>query len=270
MLPSMAQLGPEAIAELACSEGRLGAFDAQVLEGLERQIGCDVAFFCGGDGVGEASLGLDPALRSVAARRWEAMSVEVLELLGPAQRQGGVIVDSEWFGPRLERLVYYDTFMRPLRGRTTLIAFLECRGVLLGELVLGRCRGSAAFSSADAQALRRLVPVLSLSRQLYLRGVGKAPCTARLGATRSRPNGAASAGSTACRSLSLHPVPSGELTAREREVLGYLHLGYTNQQIALALGSAPRTVRNQLSSVYAKLGVASRAEAVAWSLRRGA
>ena len=41
------------------------------------------------------------------------------------------------------------------------------------------------------------------------------------------------------------------LTEREREVLGYLHLGYTNQQIAAALGSAPRTVRNQLSSAYA-------------------
>ena len=51
------------------------------------------------------------------------------------------------------------------------------------------------------------------------------------------------------------------LTPREREVLGYLRLGYTNAQIACALGSAERTVRNQLSSVYEKLGVATRAEA---------
>ncbi len=53
------------------------------------------------------------------------------------------------------------------------------------------------------------------------------------------------------------------LSKREREVVGYLGLGYTNQEIALALGSAPRTVRNQLSRVYEKLGVSGRAEAVA-------
>lgn len=54
----------------------------------------------------------------------------------------------------------------------------------------------------------------------------------------------------------------------EREVLGDLHLGYTNEQIARALGTAPRTVRNQLSRVYEKLGVSGRAEAVAASLCR--
>lgn len=246
---------PETIAELACSVEQLGVFDAQVLAGIERQIGFDVAFFCGGDGVGEASLGLDPAVRSSALDCWSTMSVECLEMLAPARRSGGVIIDSEWFGPRLSRLVYYDTFMRPHRGRTTLIAFLECRGVLLGELVLGRCRGSAPFSAADAAALRRLVPVLSLSRQLYLRGSGTSVCSTRLGPVRAR------RASRGARSVGL--------TAREREVLGYLHLGYTNEQIALALGSAPRTVRNQLSSVYDKLGVAGRAEAVAWSVGQG-
>jgi DNA-binding CsgD family transcriptional regulator len=253
MLRAMSPLRPEAIAELACSHGRLGAFEASVLEGLARDIGFDVAFFCGGGGVGEASLGLDPAVRPVAAQRWGEMSAECLEMLPAARREGGVIVDSEWFGSRLGRLVYYDTFMRPHRGRTTLIAFLEVRGVLLGELVLGSCRGSAPFSAGEAAALRRLVPVLSLSRHAYLgEGSSKSrPCTPRLAAVRE----AAAEGAA--------------LTAREREVLGYLHLGYTNQQIALALGSAPRTVRNQLSSVYIKLGVASRAEAVAWSLGQG-
>jgi len=56
------------------------------------------------------------------------------------------------------------------------------------------------------------------------------------------------------------PTP---LSEREREVLSYLPLGYTNRQIAQALGSATRTVRNQLSRAYEKLGVGSRAEAVA-------
>jgi DNA-binding CsgD family transcriptional regulator len=246
----MSVLHPETIAELACSHARLAAFEASVLEELDRHIGCDVAFFCGGDGVGEASLGLDSAVRPVATQRWDEMSVECLEMLAPARRHGGVIVDSDWFGARLGRLTYHDVFMRPHRGRTTLLAFLECRGVLSGELALGRCRGSSPFSEADVATLRRLVPVLSLSRHAYLGGAGKGVCGARLA-----------------------PLPAQRdagpgLTAREREVLGYLHLGYTNEQIGVALGSAPRTVRNQLSSAYAKLGVATRAEAVAWSLEQ--
>jgi DNA-binding CsgD family transcriptional regulator len=248
----MSVLQPETIAELACGHGQLAAFEASVLGELARHIGFDVAFFCGGDGVGEASLGLDPAVRPVATQRWSEMSVECLEMLAPARRHGGVIVDSEWFGARLDRLTYYDTIMRPHRGRTTLMAFLECRGVLSGELVLGRCRNSSLFSEADAAALRRLVPVIALSRHAYLGGVGKGVCSAHLAPARE--------GAQAPREH------EHGLTQREREVLGYLHLGYTNQQIAVALGSAPRTVRNQLSSAYAKLGVASRAEAVAWSL----
>lgn len=250
----MVALQPETIAELACAHAGLAAFEASVLEQLERQIGCDVAFFCGGDGVGEAALGLDPAVRPVAAQRWAEMSAECLEMLAPARQKGGVIVDSEWFGARLGRLTYHDVFMRPHRGRTTLVAFLECRGVLSGELALGRCRGSSPFSDADAAALRRLVPVLSLSRHAYLGGVGKGVCGTRLAPAR----------------VAVARDRSPALTAREREVLGYLHLGYTNEQIALAIGSAPRTVRNQLSSAYAKLGVATRAEAVAWSLEPGA
>lgn len=176
------------------------------------------------------------------------MSAECLELLPAARRAGGVVIDSEWFGARLERLVYYDTIMRPHQGRTTLMAFLECQGTLSGELIIGRCRGSSTFSERDVQALRCLVPVLSLSRHAYLGGSAHAAC----GQVVAPPLGSAP-----------HLVV---LTAREREVLGYLHLGYTNQQIGLALGSAPRTVRNQLSGVYRKLGISTRAEAVAWGL----
>jgi DNA-binding CsgD family transcriptional regulator len=225
---------------------------------LERHVGFDVAFFCGENGFGEASLGLDPAVRSAAGERWAEMSVECLELLVPARRSGGVIVDSDWFGfgPRLTRLVYYDTLMRPHRGRTTLIAFLECRGVLLGELVLGRSRGSTAFSAAHVQALRWLAPVLSVSRYGYR---DESPESSACGSPKRPALGAARGDRGRC-------VAGLGLTPREREVLGYLHLGYTNEQIAHALGSAARTVRNQLSRVYEKLGVGTRAEAVAWCL----
>lgn len=56
------------------------------------------------------------------------------------------------------------------------------------------------------------------------------------------------------------------LTRRESEVLGVLARGRSNQQIAAELGLGQRTVEGHVSSVLGKLGVASRAEAVAYAL----
>ncbi len=53
------------------------------------------------------------------------------------------------------------------------------------------------------------------------------------------------------------------LTPRERQVLGSVVTGRTNAQIADQLGLAESTVKSHLSSAFAKLGVASRAEAAA-------
>jgi len=53
-----------------------------------------------------------------------------------------------------------------------------------------------------------------------------------------------------------------ELTAREREVLDLLAAGRSNQQIAGALYLSPKTVRNNVSNIFAKLHVADRAEAI--------
>jgi DNA-binding NarL/FixJ family response regulator len=53
------------------------------------------------------------------------------------------------------------------------------------------------------------------------------------------------------------------LTPRERQVLGSVVTGRTNAQIAHELGLAESTVKSHLSSAFAKLGVASRAEAAA-------
>jgi DNA-binding NarL/FixJ family response regulator len=53
-----------------------------------------------------------------------------------------------------------------------------------------------------------------------------------------------------------------ELTAREREVLGLIASGLGNAAIAARLGLAPNTVSNHISNIFAKLQVASRAEAI--------
>jgi DNA-binding NarL/FixJ family response regulator len=53
-----------------------------------------------------------------------------------------------------------------------------------------------------------------------------------------------------------------ELSEREREILGLIAQHYTNIEIAERLSLAPKTVRNHVSNVFAKLQVADRAQAI--------
>jgi DNA-binding NarL/FixJ family response regulator len=59
------------------------------------------------------------------------------------------------------------------------------------------------------------------------------------------------------------PTPFPQLTPREREVLGMMSRGRTNEHIASTLGLSVKTVRNVVSSIYLKPEVSSRAQAVA-------
>jgi DNA-binding NarL/FixJ family response regulator len=59
------------------------------------------------------------------------------------------------------------------------------------------------------------------------------------------------------------PVRNPALSAREAQVLRLLEEGLSNQQIASRLNVTIHTVKNHVHSLFAKLGVASRAEAVA-------
>lgn len=59
------------------------------------------------------------------------------------------------------------------------------------------------------------------------------------------------------------------LTERERDVLRRAAGGLTNKQIGAELQISDRTVQNHLANIYAKLGVASRTEAVTEGLQRG-
>jgi DNA-binding NarL/FixJ family response regulator len=59
------------------------------------------------------------------------------------------------------------------------------------------------------------------------------------------------------------------LTAREREVLQLMAEGLANKQIAMRLSISEHTVKFHLSSLYGKLGVASRTEAVKRGLGLG-
>jgi DNA-binding CsgD family transcriptional regulator len=234
---SLVTLGRDAsaLAEIAANADSLFNYERAVLAVVAKKVGFDVAMFKRSGGCGPYTPGLDPAIKRACAPYWQDFAEEVQLLGDVAQKQRGVAVDVEVFGLRgLERLSYYQRLMRPHGGKSTAIICLARRGSIVGSLSLGRTGGG--FRDSELAHLRALAPTLSV-------------CEASV--------------------LSPAPAPSSmlglaaALTPREREALSYLGLGYTNSQIAAALGSAERTVRNQLSSAYAKLGVASRAEAVA-------
>ncbi len=57
-------------------------------------------------------------------------------------------------------------------------------------------------------------------------------------------------------------VPFPELTVREREVLDLLAAGLNNAAIARRIGIATKTVANNVSSIFVKLQVSDRAQAI--------
>ena len=60
-----------------------------------------------------------------------------------------------------------------------------------------------------------------------------------------------------------------QLTAREMEVIQLMAQGLANKQIALSLSISEHTVKFHLSSLYAKLGISSRTEAVTRGIELG-
>lgn len=71
-----------------------------------------------------------------------------------------------------------------------------------------------------------------------------------------------------------HPDKNSEkrnthLTSRETEVLRLVALGYTNQEIAEALGLSVKTVESHKGNISWKLNLTSRAELVRYALQQG-
>jgi LuxR family transcriptional regulator of spore coat protein len=69
--------------------------------------------------------------------------------------------------------------------------------------------------------------------------------------------------------LAASPQPIAPLTRRERVVLSNLSEDVTLEQIATKLFVTRNTVKSQVRSLYRKLGVSTRAEAVAWARAAG-
>jgi DNA-binding NarL/FixJ family response regulator len=65
-------------------------------------------------------------------------------------------------------------------------------------------------------------------------------------------------------------VQGFDLTRRETEVMDLIAEGYTNKRIATTFFLSEKTVKNHVNSIFSKLSVSTRAEAVSLWLRRDA
>jgi DNA-binding CsgD family transcriptional regulator len=129
---------------------------------------------------------------------------------------------------RLQRLDVYAEVGRPLGAEYQLELWLLTPGGVVGGFAFDRCERD--FGERDLHVLDALRPHLA---QLWRNAGLRVPAAANL------------------------------LTPRECEILAWVARGKTNREIAAVLYLAPGTVRKHLDNVYAKLGVGSRAGAVA-------
>lgn len=71
------------------------------------------------------------------------------------------------------------------------------------------------------------------------------------------------------RRLALDISTGPILTERERLMLQKIAIGRTDREIASEMNLALQTVKNTLSALFQKIGVANRAHAVAWAISQG-
>ncbi len=144
--------------------------------------------------------------------------------------------------------------------------------VLILDVRLGQASGFEPLGQPTGQATRPAVVVLTafdypqyadaalrLGASAFV--LKSAPIRELLGAIRR----AAAGGLT----FSRRPGATVTLTRRELEVVRLVADGHSNDEIAVALGIAPRTVETHLRKVFERYDIASRTELAARAIREG-
>ena len=168
--------------------------------------------------------------------------------------------------------------LRQALGNTLGIA--EClEGFAALAAAAGRPRRAARLCGA-AEALREITgaPLLDADRAEHERLVGG--LRSRLGErtfaaewAAGRATGPEDAARFALRQttpeLAAEAAPTRQiLTRREQDVTALVARGLTNRQVAQQLLVTPRTIETHLEHIFAKLGVQTRTELVAWAIRQ--
>lgn len=167
---------------------------------------------------------------SVSAAATRLCAEHPLSIHRYARLRGALRISDVATARQLHRLAYFRQVLGPMGVEHQLRLWLPAPPGVARYLYINRGRGDGDFGDHHRDLLELLRPSLAMSRERW-------------------------AGS------GVHVVEG--LTRRESEVLAWVARGKTNQEIAAHLVLSPNTVRKHLENTFEKLGVHTRAEAVA-------
>lgn len=144
-------------------------------------------------------------------------------------------------------------------------ALIELRAAATAWQRLGMPYESARTAALLGRSYTELGDATSASLELerareIFTELGAGPDLARVASTR--------AGAPRPGASDVQDGPS-RLSVRERQVLGYVAAGKTNREIAAELAISPHTVGRHLENIFVKLGVTTRAAAIAHAYEHG-
>jgi DNA-binding CsgD family transcriptional regulator len=229
----------ELVERVADAPGR-----CQALSGIFRTLQSHIDFDCASavSLEGAEFFGLDkPELcREAWANNGARYMVEGRPVLEAAIARSGVISDREVLSAReRDRMSFYQEYLRPLGAAPSSVLFVVQSGRSIAQ-VLSITRSATSFRSSELEALRLLLPSLSVAARVFP-GVPPPPA-----------------------------IPArSPLTTRETEIGELLVRGLQNAEIAACLGTSKNTVRNQIRHLFRKVDVSTRAELVAVVLANG-
>jgi DNA-binding CsgD family transcriptional regulator len=225
------ELSHEALCVAASQAPSRSEFRAEVLERLCQLEGVEAACY---QDSGQRTEIDGSTLRYVDAgyiRRihtaWDWFSREMAPVLSvlPTRR---AVLDADEFGDKgIERTEVYNQIMRPHGWKAAIYVAPQLNARQKPALIgLALDRGGLKYDRKHLPLLRELTLTLAL----------------------------------ADAALDRSQEPSAGLLPAERDLAQYVSNGFTNRQIATALGLSVFTVRNQLSRLFEKYDLGSRAE----------
>jgi len=177
-----------------------------------------------------------------------------LQLAGEAESGAAAI---QLCGELLPDVVLMDMVMPDMDGATATRAIRQQFPQVQVIALTSFKEGDLVKNALQAGAIGYLLKDLSADE------LAQAIRAAHAGRATLSPEAAQALIETANQSLE----PGLALTERERDVLALMVEGLNNTQIAARLTVSPSTIKSHVSNILAKLGVASRTEAVSLALR---
>lgn len=234
-----------------------------------------IAFFAGD--LDEAAARFEEALPLCRAVRFELDTGMVLSSLAWVRIEQGRYDEAATL---LRESIELNWSIRHLSQLTWCFSFAARIAAGLGE----PAAAARLFGVEAALREREQVPVPLLERDMYERAVGTVRAALApdafaaawaAGAALPLDDAITEALATADRHAVPAPAPAAAspfagLTAREAEIVPFLVAGRTNGEIGELLCISPRTAGTHVASILAKLGLHSRRDVRAFSLRHGA